>query len=199
MADTQTRPLVREGAPYRQDSNFQQNKQISGHKPPQMGLDTKTDRLTDRQSQCDSDSDWLWLWRLTQSLPVATTFTTRQQQTYVSSDRWPASGQITRPECAEPAWALPTGKISEVLHSLLPQCTGNPAQRSSAGYPLAACRIQPAAIRALQYLVALNRPFPGPALPHQLQHSPSASCQPPAYPTSEDSCVVLRGCAPTSH
>jgi hypothetical protein len=28
----------------------------SGHEP-QSGLDTKTDRLTDRQLQCDSDSD----------------------------------------------------------------------------------------------------------------------------------------------
>jgi hypothetical protein len=28
----------------------------SGHEP-QTGLDTKTDRLTDRRSQCDSDSD----------------------------------------------------------------------------------------------------------------------------------------------
>jgi hypothetical protein len=29
---------------------------LSGHEP-QTGLDTKTDRLTERQSQCDSDSD----------------------------------------------------------------------------------------------------------------------------------------------
>jgi hypothetical protein len=28
--------------------------EISGHEP-QVGLDTKTDRLTDRQSQCDFD------------------------------------------------------------------------------------------------------------------------------------------------
>jgi hypothetical protein len=28
--------------------------ETSGHEP-QMGLDTKTDRLTDRQSQCDFD------------------------------------------------------------------------------------------------------------------------------------------------
>jgi hypothetical protein len=28
--------------------------EISGHEP-QSGLDTKTDRLTDRQSQCDLD------------------------------------------------------------------------------------------------------------------------------------------------
>jgi hypothetical protein len=32
------------------------NKQISGHMP-QMGYDTKTDRLTDYQSQCDFDFD----------------------------------------------------------------------------------------------------------------------------------------------
>jgi hypothetical protein len=50
----QTRPLVREGAPYRQDSNFQEE-EISGHEP-QTGLDTKTDWLTDRHSECDSDS-----------------------------------------------------------------------------------------------------------------------------------------------
>jgi hypothetical protein len=30
--------------------------ETSGHKP-QPGLDTKTDRLTDRQSQCDFDFD----------------------------------------------------------------------------------------------------------------------------------------------
>jgi hypothetical protein len=39
-------------------------------------------------------------------------------------------------------------KISKALHSDLPQRTGNPAQRSSAGYPLAARRIQPVAVRA---------------------------------------------------
>jgi hypothetical protein len=31
---------------------------------PQMELDTKTDRLTDCQSQCDSDSDSLQVWSL---------------------------------------------------------------------------------------------------------------------------------------
>jgi hypothetical protein len=40
----QTRPIVREGAPYRQDYNFQ-SKCISGHEP-HTGLDIKTDRLT---------------------------------------------------------------------------------------------------------------------------------------------------------
>jgi hypothetical protein len=43
----QTRPLVREGAPNWQDRNFLYI--ISDHEP-QMGLDTKTDLLTDRQS-----------------------------------------------------------------------------------------------------------------------------------------------------
>jgi hypothetical protein len=43
----QTRPLVREGAPKRQDSNFK--KKISGQKS-QIWLDTKTYWLTDRQS-----------------------------------------------------------------------------------------------------------------------------------------------------
>jgi hypothetical protein len=68
-------------------------------------------------------------------------------------------------------------KISEALHSPLPRRTGNPVQRSSAGYPLAACRIQ-LVIRALRHLVAHKRPFPGPALLHRLQRSPSASCRP---------------------
>jgi hypothetical protein len=45
----QIRPLVREGAPHGQDSNFQTRRS--------MGLDTKTDKLTDHQLQCDSDSD----------------------------------------------------------------------------------------------------------------------------------------------
>jgi hypothetical protein len=45
------------GRPHRQDGNFLKiklNKQISGHMP-QMGYDTKTNRLTDCQSQCDFD------------------------------------------------------------------------------------------------------------------------------------------------
>jgi hypothetical protein len=41
----QTRPLVIEGAPEKQDRNSQ-------------GLDTKTYWLTDRQSQCDFDFDF---------------------------------------------------------------------------------------------------------------------------------------------
>jgi hypothetical protein len=48
----QTRPLVREGAPQKQDRNCQ--RVVSGHEP-QMGLDVKTYWLTDRQSQCDFD------------------------------------------------------------------------------------------------------------------------------------------------
>jgi hypothetical protein len=47
----QNRPLVREGAPHGQDSNFQTRRNI-------WGLDTKTDRLTDRQSECDFDFDF---------------------------------------------------------------------------------------------------------------------------------------------
>jgi hypothetical protein len=42
----QTRPLVKEGSPQKQDRNCQ------------MGLDTKTYWLTDRQSQCDYDIDY---------------------------------------------------------------------------------------------------------------------------------------------
>jgi hypothetical protein len=48
----QARPLVREGAPQRQDRNFQKRifgqEVISGHKS-QNGLDTLTYWLTDRQ------------------------------------------------------------------------------------------------------------------------------------------------------
>jgi hypothetical protein len=46
----------REGTPHEQDSNCQ--KLISDHEP-QMGLDTKTDSLTDHQSQCDFDFEKL--------------------------------------------------------------------------------------------------------------------------------------------
>jgi hypothetical protein len=56
----QTRPLVREGAPQRQDSNFQTTfgqKVIYGHKS-QSGLDTLTCWLTDRPSvERDFDFD----------------------------------------------------------------------------------------------------------------------------------------------
>jgi hypothetical protein len=48
----QTRPLVREGAPEKQDRNYQRIINI------QMGLDTKIYWLTDRQSQCDFDFDF---------------------------------------------------------------------------------------------------------------------------------------------
>jgi hypothetical protein len=50
----QTRPLVREGAPKRQDSNFEKNNLWSN--VPDLGLTPRhTDWLTDRQSQCDFD------------------------------------------------------------------------------------------------------------------------------------------------
>jgi hypothetical protein len=101
-------------------------------------------------------------------------------------------------------------KISEALHSPLLQHTGNPAQRSSAGYPLADRRIQPAALRALRHLVAHNRPISGPALPHRLQRSPSASCRSSCISNERGqfwsvtwSCsdipLVLRDCASTPH
>jgi hypothetical protein len=48
----QTRPLVREGAQKRQDSNFEKKNLV---KSPIFGLDTKTYWLTDRQSQFDFD------------------------------------------------------------------------------------------------------------------------------------------------
>jgi hypothetical protein len=69
-------------------------------------------------------------------------------------------------------------RISEALHSQLTGRTGNPAQSSSAGYPLAACRIQPVAVRAARKFVVHERPFSGAALPHRAQRSPSASCRP---------------------
>jgi hypothetical protein len=50
----QTRPLVREGAPKRQDSNFEKKNLRSN--VPDLGL---TPRLTDRQSQCDFDFDFV--------------------------------------------------------------------------------------------------------------------------------------------
>jgi hypothetical protein len=49
----QTRHLVKEGTPQKQDRNCQ-TVIISGHEP-QMGLDTKTYWLTDHQSQSDFD------------------------------------------------------------------------------------------------------------------------------------------------
>jgi hypothetical protein len=47
--ERQTRPLLREGTPQRQDSKFQ-TELISGRKP-HSGLDTKTYWLTDRVSR----------------------------------------------------------------------------------------------------------------------------------------------------
>jgi hypothetical protein len=53
----QTHPLVRESAPHKDKTATVKQQQTSGHEP-QTGLDTKTDWLTDRQSQCDSDSGY---------------------------------------------------------------------------------------------------------------------------------------------
>jgi hypothetical protein len=52
----QTHPLVREGAPQKQDRNCQPV--INIYHGLQMGLDTKTYWLIDRQSQCDFDFDF---------------------------------------------------------------------------------------------------------------------------------------------
>jgi hypothetical protein len=63
----QTRPLVREGRPHRQDCNFLKikiNKQISGHMTPD-GV-----RHQDRQTDWLSVAMWLWLW-LRDSLETA--------------------------------------------------------------------------------------------------------------------------------
>jgi hypothetical protein len=150
-----TDPTSRQrGRPHRQDCNFHKikNKQIAGHMP-QMGYDTKTDRLTEWLSV----GMWLWLClaidkdhsdqyqtSLDQLLlvtsPAATT-STRQQNSYVSRDRRPVP-------------------MSEDLHSRPPQHTGNPTQRSSADYPLAARRTSPVAVRAAQgNLPYTLRPF----------------------------------------
>jgi hypothetical protein len=85
--------------PHRQDCNFLKikiNKQNAGHMP-QMGYDTKTDGLTDRQSQCDFDFDSRY------QLQVATTRCYIYETTarVRSSDRRPASAVPTR--------ASPTG------------------------------------------------------------------------------------------
>jgi hypothetical protein len=51
------RPILSsERAPNRNRTVTVEEQKISGH-GPQPGLDTKTDRLTDRQSQCDLDLD----------------------------------------------------------------------------------------------------------------------------------------------
>jgi hypothetical protein len=52
----QTRPLVRDGAPIEQDSNFHIKKNLV--MDPRRVLDTKTYWLTDRQSQYDFDFDF---------------------------------------------------------------------------------------------------------------------------------------------
>jgi hypothetical protein len=134
-----------------------------------MGLDTKTNRLTDCQLQSDSDSDSRYqsLLRLQRdnSKPTCPAIAD-QRSARLLDQRAPNQHELCRP-----------AKISEALHSPLLQRTGNPAQRSSAGYPLAARRVQPATVRAFRYLVAHNRPFPRPALPRRLQRSPPASCR----------------------
>jgi hypothetical protein len=53
----ETRPHVREGAP-KKDKTVTLKKKNSGQKS-QIGLDTKTYWLTDRQTQCDFDFDFL--------------------------------------------------------------------------------------------------------------------------------------------
>jgi hypothetical protein len=62
----QTRPLVREGAPIEQDSNFHIYKKKSGH-GPQEGSRYQ-DLLTGRQSQYDFDFDLCVVWRKTGNL-----------------------------------------------------------------------------------------------------------------------------------
>jgi hypothetical protein len=55
MTLTNDRPILSsERAPHMDRTEI--FKQMFGHEP-QTGLDTKTDRLTDSQSQCDSDFD----------------------------------------------------------------------------------------------------------------------------------------------
>jgi hypothetical protein len=60
-----TRPLVREGAPHGQDSNYQIGTNIWSWAPVEARhQDRQTDWLTDRPSV----AMWLWLWLLTTSL-----------------------------------------------------------------------------------------------------------------------------------
>jgi hypothetical protein len=49
--------LSSERAPHMDRTVTFKQEETSGHEP-QPGLDTKTDRLIDRQSQCDFDFDW---------------------------------------------------------------------------------------------------------------------------------------------
>jgi hypothetical protein len=152
-----------------------------------MGLDTKTDRLTDRQSLRDSDSDSSYqsLLHLQQDSSKPTCPAIADQR----PARLLAQRAQNQHEFCQPV------KISEALHSPLPQRTGNPAQRSSAGYPLAARQIQPAAARALRQSVAHNRPFSGPAH-QQLQRLPSASCRPASISNKRGQlCSVTWSCS----
>jgi hypothetical protein len=140
-----------------------------------------------------------------QSLPVTTTSTTRQQQGYVSSDRRPASSPTTCPASAEPARASPAGRnlrsatfafaaarqqpSAEKLGRLPTRCPPNPARCypsvPAPGYtqtvPLGAttlCSSQPGGPRREPPTYTIQkRPLSGPALPHRLQRSPSASCR----------------------
>jgi hypothetical protein len=52
-----TSVLSSDRAPHKKKTVTVKEQYISGHEP-QMGLDTKTYSLTDRQSQCDFDSDF---------------------------------------------------------------------------------------------------------------------------------------------
>jgi hypothetical protein len=111
---------------------------------PHMGLDTKTDRLTDCQSQCDFDFDF--------AVTTSPVVTSRDQSLLHPRDSSKATYPATAgrqearllaqraPNLHEPCQPV---QISAVLNSCLPQCTGNSTQISSADYPLAARRIQP--------------------------------------------------------
>jgi hypothetical protein len=157
-----------------------------------MGLDTKTHRLTvSRNVTLTLQSTHRPFGPVLNQSPPATSryyiTSTRQQQGYVSSDRRPARGSTTCRTCTSLDGRCKSPvPISEALHSRPPQHTGNPMQRSSADYPLAAHRTKPVAVRAapgnLPYTL---RPFSGPPStiptnqrgprrrpPHSIQNGP---------------------------
>jgi hypothetical protein len=123
---------------------------------PQMGYDTKTDKLTDCQSQCDFDLQSTQTIR-TSTKPVSTSrYLLSVQPLLHLRDNSTATcpGIAGRQEARVPAWRAPNlyqpcrpVPISEALHSRPPQHT-NPTQRNSADYPLAARRTSPVAVRA---------------------------------------------------
>jgi hypothetical protein len=110
---------------HKQECNFLKikiNKQIFGHMP-QMEHGTKTDRLTDCQSQCDFDlarnSHFHLLSVASHHQLPATTTTARQQHNYLSGDRRSASVRLLAQRSGQSARASLTQQTSEALQSQL--------------------------------------------------------------------------------